>query len=273
MSAKPLPPAAFSCGLTVDELLLITNAGWDPLKLVTGDCTFDLGNHATSRARSQEMGWISDGLAAGQARALTRLQRQAAEAGADGVVGIAIEHTEVEVAEPPAPALHHFTVVGTAVRRRERPATRPQPPFTSHLSGQDTWTLMATGAMPLGLVSGFSVYHSRTTYRGLTECSEMTEITDAVYNARELAMRRMQTHAAALNAKGIIGVQINTSLSRGPTVTFTATGTAITTPRQNRENVAPRLAIDLIDPAPRVGARRSGRDRDGQPPRVRQPHP
>jgi len=57
----------------------------------------------------------------------------------------------------------------------------------------------------------------------------MAEITDAVYSARELAMSRMQAQATKLHASGIVDVSIDMKFASGPTLTFTALGTAIAT--------------------------------------------
>jgi uncharacterized protein YbjQ (UPF0145 family) len=115
------------------------------------------------------------------------------------------------------------------------------------VSGQDTWALLAAGCAPLGLVFGFSVYHSKTAFKRPRDCSEMTDLTDAVYSARELAMHRMQDQAAKLRADGVVGVSIEMNITRGPTITFTAVGTAITTPKVRPDDFGPRTAIELSD--------------------------
>ena len=94
---------------------------------------------------------------------------------------------------------------------------------------------------------GFSVYHSKTKYRRLRNCCEMAEITDAVYSARELAMSRMQAQATKLHASGIVDVSIDMKFASGPTLTFTALGTAIATPKSRPDDSGPRMGVDLTE--------------------------
>ena len=86
-------------------------------------------------------------------------------------------------------------------------------PFTSDLSGQDFYTLISAGYRPLGLVMGTCVYH--VAHQGLGgwmkrvgRNAEMPNFTQALYDARELAMERMQAEAEALEAEGIVGVAL-----------------------------------------------------------------
>lgn len=106
-------------------------------------------------------------------------------------------------------------------------------PFTSDLSGQDFWTLRRAGARPVGLVLGRCVYSvaSFTTmgwrmWRNL----ELPHFTQALYDARELAMTRMQQEAKAIGATGIVGVQLTEHQHGwgGRAIEFLALGTAIT---------------------------------------------
>jgi len=247
MSTPPTATDAFTCDLSVDEFLLIGYAGWEPLALVSGDCTFSLGQQPTSRARSKELSRISDAHTSGQTRALERMRSQAAAAGGEGVVGVRLDMTDVDAGESAMATLQHFSAIGTAVRRRGRRLAPKSIPFTSHLSGQDTWALMTAGVSPLGLVFGFSAYHSRTQYRRLRDVSEMTEITEAVYNAREQAMGRMQSQANQLHAQGIVGVTVDMRLAGPHTITFAALGTAIARHDSAASTTAIRMAVDLTD--------------------------
>lgn len=124
--------------------------------------------------------------------------------------------------------------MGTAVRHRSGNGYRPAHgrPFTSDLSGQDLWTLLRTGARPLGLVLGSCVYSvARVTslrlqlWRNL----ELPHFTQALYDARELAMTRMQHEARALSAEGIVAVQLSEHQHgwAGRAIEFLAIGTAI----------------------------------------------
>ena len=75
-------------------------------------------------------------------------------------------------------------------------------PFTSDLSGQDFWSLLHSGYRPVEMVMGSCVYH--VAHRGMlasigTSMSnvELENYTAAMYEAREIAIERMQAEAVA----------------------------------------------------------------------------
>jgi uncharacterized protein YbjQ (UPF0145 family) len=75
------------------------------------------------------------------------------------------------------------------------------------------WALLRTGKNPVGLVMGSCVY--AVTFRGpvgtfnqALRNVELPLYTQALYDARELAMTRMQREAADLSADGIVGVEL-----------------------------------------------------------------
>src|SRR5258708_19781386 len=85
--------------------------------------------------------------------------------------------------------------------------------FPSGLSGQDFWTLLRAGYRPVGMVMGNCVYHVARQGMGqwinrLGRNVEMTNYTQALYDARELSMERMQNEAVSLKAEGVVGAQI-----------------------------------------------------------------
>ena len=102
-----------------------------------------------------------------------------------------------------------FIAIGTAVKHRDGVLHRAPNgrPFQSDLSGQEFWTLLRTGHRPVGMVMGSCVYHvgrrgrcGRSPRRGAT--SSCPNFTQALYDARELAMQRMQTEAQELGRRG-----------------------------------------------------------------------
>jgi uncharacterized protein YbjQ (UPF0145 family) len=107
--------------------------------------------------------------------------------------------------------LAEFIAIGTAVKHRDGVLHRAPNgrPFTSDLSGQDFWTLLRTGHRPVGMVMGSCVYH--VAHRGMLQSMaqtgrnvELPNFTQALYDARELAMERMQSEAQTLSAEGIV---------------------------------------------------------------------
>src|SRR5665647_2715156 len=143
--------------------------------------------------------------------AMTRMEEEAAKLGADGVAGVLLEVNYYECGKGAAAII----AVGTAVKAESGVSHRNKlgKPFTSDLSGQDFWTLMQTGYIPQGLVMGTCVYH--IAHRGLGQTLgsagqniEIPNFTQALYEARELAMTRMQDEADRLGASGIVGVRL-----------------------------------------------------------------
>jgi uncharacterized protein YbjQ (UPF0145 family) len=148
-----------------------------------------------------------------------------------------------------------FFAVGTAVKHSEGVLHRAPNgrPFTSDLSGQDFWTLLRTGHRPVGMVMGSCVYH--VAHRGMLQSMaqtgrnvELSNFTQALYDARELAMERMQSEAQEIGAEGIVGVDLKeTSHGWGShTIEFFAVGTAIIPREGHDESIeAPTTVLDL----------------------------
>src|ERR1700759_792852 len=101
--------------------------------------------------------------------------------------------------------------------------------FTSDLSVSEYVLLGEAGFEPLGFVVGSSIYHIDLQVGRWGQNQELQVLTQAMYNARELAMSRMQAEAEHLGADGIVGVQLRMqSYVWGQDVLeFIATGTAV----------------------------------------------
>ena len=125
---------------------------------------------------------------------------------------------------------------------------------SADLSGQDFWTLLASGHRPVGLVMGSCVYHVAhqgmfASMRQIGQNIEMPNFTQALYDARELAMERMQKEAEALQAEGIVGVQLQ-ERSHGwgsHVIEFFAIGTAIVPSPGEGQLPTPTPTISLND--------------------------
>ena len=79
--------------------------------------------------------------------------------------------------------------------------------FTSDLSVSEYVLLGEAGFEPLGFVVGSSIYHVGLQVGRWNQNQELQVLTQAMYNARELAMARMRAEADHLAADGIVGVQ------------------------------------------------------------------
>ena len=242
----------FTSDLTVNEYLLLEDAGYEPLGLVLGSSIYHVGYQRRSWRTSHELTVLSRALYHARELAMQRMEEEAAELAADGVVGVRLEVQGFTRASHIA----EFLAIGTAVRRRQ-PANHGDDrgrPFTSDLSGQDFWTLLRTGARPVGLVLGSCVYSVAAAkltavgpraFRNL----ELPHFTQALYDARELAMLRMQQEAKALSASGIVGVEIREHRHSwgGRAIEFLAIGTAIARDSPINAFESPTPVLDLND--------------------------
>ena len=226
--------ALFTSDLSVNEFLVIKQSGFDPMGLVVGSSIYHVGFQSAGWKQSMEVQVLSQAMYYGRELAMTRMEEEAYALGADGIVGVRLETG----ACPWGEGLSEFTAVGTAVKHRDGGAfrTREGKPFTSDLSGQDFAVLISMGYAPLGLVLGACVYHVahqgwRQAWSTATSNQniEMLNFTQAMYDAREIAMERMQAEAKALGAEGVVGVQVQEK-SHGwdaHVIEFLAIGTAI----------------------------------------------
>lgn len=101
--------------------------------------------------------------------------------------------------------------------------------FTSDLSVAEFLLVREAGFDAVGLVMGSSIYHVGFQFSGVFQNQEMAVLTQAMYEARELAMTRMEEEADALGADGIVGVRLDVNRYEwGENMAeFMAIGTAI----------------------------------------------
>jgi len=240
----------FTSDLSVNEFLLVKEAGFDPLGLVVGSSIYHIGFQQSAWNQNQEMNVLSQAMYQARELAMTRMEEEADQLGADGVVGVRLDVSRHEWGTD----LAEFIAIGTAVRHREGVLHRAPNgrPFTSDLTGQDFWTLLRAGYRPVGLVMGTCVYH--VAFRGLGQFfrqmgtnTEMENYTQALYDARELAMERMQYEAAQVGAEGIVGVQLQEK-SHGwgsHVIEFFAIGTAIIPTSEDHTIAPPQPVLPL----------------------------
>src|SRR5271156_410301 len=229
----------FTSDLSVNEFLLVKQAGFEPLGLVVGSSIYHIGIQMSGWKKSQEMTVLSEAMYGARQLAMTRMEEEADQLGADGVVGVRLDIGRYEWGQDMA----EFIAIGTAVKHRDGAMHRAPNgrPFTSDLSGQDFTTVLRTGFRPVGLVMGNCVYH--VAHQGMLASLkqvgrnvEMVNFTQALYDARELAMERMQSEAQEISAEGIVGVQLQEK-SHGwgsHPIEFFAIGTAIV-PREGHD--------------------------------------
>ncbi|MCY0898391.1 MAG: heavy metal-binding domain-containing protein [Firmicutes bacterium] len=242
----------FTSDLTVNEFVLVDEAGFEPLGLVMGSSIYHIGYQQSAWSKNQEMTVLSQAMYNARELAMSRMEEEADALKADGIIGVRLEVKHAEWGQH----LAEFIAIGTAVRAKDGQSHRTikNKPFTSDLSGQDFWTLMKTGYRPVSLVMGSCVYHiahqgMMQMLRQVGQNQEMTIYTQGLYDARELAMERMQLEAADLQADGIVGVHLHESSHQwgSHVIEFFAVGTAVKR-FQESQLKTPSLVLPLNDP-------------------------
>jgi uncharacterized protein YbjQ (UPF0145 family) len=250
------PGAIFTSDLSVNEFLLVREAGFRPLGLVLGSSIYHVGLQFGRWGKNQELDVLSQAMYHARELAMGRMEAEADALGADGIVGVRLD---VELKEFGAD-IAEFIAVGTAVKAEEGAGgggvanwrNNKNQPFTSDLSGQDFWTLIRAGYAPLGMVMGTCVYHIAHQRLGgvlgnIGKNVEIEQFTQALYDARELAMSRMQAEAEAYHAEGIVGVQLrqHSHTWGSHTTEFFAIGTAVRPLREDHVIQRPTMVLSL----------------------------
>ncbi len=223
----------FTSDLSIDEFLLLETAGFEPLGFVMGTSVFHIGWQPQRRQQSQELQVLTGAMYTARENAMGRMQAEARALQADGIVGVRLDWRRHGVS-----AEHiEFLAVGTAVRYVPRPGAYCRPdgqPFTSHLSGQEMFKLGKAGYAPVAFCLGNCVYHVAAqgfmqTLSQMGQNVEMPQWTQAYYDAREIAMTRMQAEAERDGASGVVGVNFIASewVWGAHTMEFYVSGTAI----------------------------------------------
>ena len=228
------PGGIFTSDFSVNEFLLVRKAGFEPIGLCVGSCIYHLGIQYGSWTRNQELEVLSQAMYQARELAMARMREEAASMGADGIVGVELT---VKRLEWDAHILE-FIAFGTGVvHAKSHPGFKgPQgQPFTSDLTGQDFWTLLHAGYRPLEMVMGSCVYHvaHQGVFRSLGNIGqniELTNFSQALYDAREIAMERMQNEAIDVGAEGVVGVDLHEGSHNWQphVIEFFAIGTAVT---------------------------------------------
>ncbi|MCE9576140.1 MAG: heavy metal-binding domain-containing protein [Deltaproteobacteria bacterium] len=311
MRAKKL----FTSDLSVNEFVLVREAGFEPVGMVMGTSIYQVAARTPSGSKGQELVETTRALYHARELAMNRMEEEAQALGADGIIGVRLtvnlaldpsrQHWQryriwqqwarrigfrrpqtitprtgyfaqwpqladtqwrqwctaqgwatiplAPWAQPVGKASYsfgpntaEFIAIGTAIRHREGEHYRNKAgkPFQSDLSGQEFWMLIRAGYRPVGFVMGNCVYYvPPALLRAPDNASvELSEYTHALYDARELAIERLQDEAEALDATGIVGVTVaeeqhswrtnpwnmgNAALQSGEVIELFVIGTAV----------------------------------------------
>jgi uncharacterized protein YbjQ (UPF0145 family) len=206
------PSGVFTSDLSVSEYVLLGEAGFEPLGFVVGSSMYHIGLQIARWNQNQELTVLTQAMYTARELAMNRMRVEAAQLGADGVVGVSLRMQAYVWGQD----VLEFVATGTAVRSVTGAGAHRAPdgePFTSDLSAQDFFRLLAAGAVPVAFVLGTCVYHiaHQSAFQAMRQTGqnqEMVQFTQGIYEARELALGRMQEEATHAQASGIVGVRV-----------------------------------------------------------------
>jgi uncharacterized protein YbjQ (UPF0145 family) len=237
----------FSSDLSVDEAVLLKEVGYEPRGLVVGSGVYHIGVQYQNWSSNEEMTSLTQVMYAARADAIRRMEQHAQQIGGHGVIGLKLEvriHGSEHLAE--------FVALGTAVASTSQPSRQL---WLSDLSGQDLYLLIRAGYTPIGLAFGACVYH--IAHQGLstwvgqaTQNVELSNYTAALYEARELAMTRMQEEARGTGAQGIVAMRVEqqSHLWGSHVIEFLAIGTTVRLTTPGHQRIDPTMVLPLNDP-------------------------
>ncbi|MGH7733816.1 MAG: heavy metal-binding domain-containing protein, partial [Gemmatimonadales bacterium] len=217
----------------VSEYVLLGEAGFEPLGFVVGSSIYHVGVQYRKWQRNTELQVLTQAMYNARENAMARMRAEADHLAADGIVGVQLRMQMYSWGQN----CLEFVATGTAVRHLAGQGAHRAPDgraFTSDLSAQDFFRLLAAGAVPVCFVLGTCVYHIAhqgvlQSLRQAGQNQEMMQFTQGVYEARELALARMQAEAAAAKSSGIVGVtvEVKNHVWGEHATEFLATGTAV----------------------------------------------
>lgn len=221
-SRQGTPQHLWTSDLSVNELTLTRECGYEPLGQVLGASTYHVGwqwrnqtwrNNTWRDGASYELDVITQAFTHARQLALSRLWQEAKLLGAHGVVGVRLEKRTAGWASN----LIEFSALGTAIRLQDTPPSDGSP-WLCDLSGQDFWKLHEAGFEVAGLAAGNCTYFcipSQSSQQVLSggifsssawRNQEMPEFTQAMFTARELAQNRLLAELRALGGTGTVGM-------------------------------------------------------------------
>ncbi|MBX9670144.1 MAG: heavy metal-binding domain-containing protein [Candidatus Obscuribacterales bacterium] len=286
---KALGREFFSSDLTVREYLLCREAQLETIGQVMGSCFYSISlfglmgrtmglsqseyNHdkfvSTIGSLVKESSELVDITAAqlkARRNAVDRMLLEARELGAHGVIGVRVKASHFNWAT----RLTEFTAIGTAIRLPGYKSDGTV--FTSDLNGQEFWQLYNAGYLPRELSFGVCTYYIKCDpetrqiidptlidfMKGRsTNNQEIVLFSQGFYEARSLAMDRLTSDAMAVNADGIVSVDVDYSIQtveymqynktfHDPVVHFIATGTSIKKVQEHTQPMQkPKMCLSL----------------------------
>lgn len=253
------PP--FSAHFGVNELLLLARYGYEPLGQVLGASVFQTGAQwtgggwrnserqaAAEKGISFELSQATTAFYQARSLAMERMKEEAQLLGASMVIGARIERHQRGLQDEHSPGVWEFYARGTAIRKVNDTRKSADPVLCS-LNAAEVFQLEGAGYHPAGIVAGncywVHIPNQNSSWLMTTGAfsrsgrtnQEMGDITNAVYQTREIAMSRLEQEARELKADGVLGLAVETDFPKD-----VAVGQAV---RQG-SSMAPPIAIHFF---------------------------
>jgi uncharacterized protein YbjQ (UPF0145 family) len=205
------------------------DAGYEPRHFVIGNVAYALGVGrgifgSLRGFAGGEVKEFSDMYNHTRHLALTRLEKEARDRGANAVVDI---HTHIL---PLGAGAREMLMVGTASHHAAFGDSERL--VTSELTGEELWNLAQMGYGPLRLLLGTSVYSLGFAqgigafFKGLSR-GEVDSVTQLVYQARTNCLEHIHAEAKTIGADAVVGVKVFIYELGNSFVEVMAIGTAI----------------------------------------------
>ena len=265
-STGPAHGALFTSDLTVNEFLLVREAGSARSASCSARASTTSGSRSRRWGQNMELDALSQAMYHARELAMTRMEAEADALGADGIVGVRLEIEFKEFGND----LAEFIAVGTAVIADEPGGTGETTGQAVHLRPLRSGLL---DAHPGGLRAArhgdgqLRVPHRppaalRAELSNIGRNVEIPQYTEALYDARELAMSRMQAEAedaARPRASSVCSCSRSPHRWGGHTTEFFAIGTAVRPLRA--DHTSPRRSSSCPSPTDVAASSRRGRDK------------
>jgi uncharacterized protein YbjQ (UPF0145 family) len=209
----------FTSDLSCNEMLLVEEAGHQPIAQVMGSAFVNIAFLGTWTARRStgELTDRSKAMLMARELAVSRMKQEAQALDAHGVIGVKFEIKKHSWAS----SLIECTAIGTAIKIPGRSISSE--PFTSHLSGQDFWQLYQSGHWPLTLVMGVSCYYVFSDLKTRDQLNnwwgansksnqEIHQYTQGFHTAYNNAIAPLNMQATEAGAEGVVGTTVEHNL-------------------------------------------------------------
>ncbi len=223
------------------------DAGYRPVRFSMGNIAYALGLgrgmmgsfRTLARGEVKEYSSMYNEI---RVTALERLKHEAASYGANSVVDVKIDML------PYGPGTVELLMTGTASHHAalSQGAVSPQQVVTSELTGEELWNLARIGYVPLQIVMATSVYSLGVAagigalFQGLRR-TELPEVTQLIYQARENCLELVRREAQAIGAERVMSTRLQIREIGQGLVEIVAIGTAVRRALPGMEPQSPQL--------------------------------